>query len=1136
MYDKYLSVNEKFKPSINLLYDLNNEDKVLQFVPTTDLCDVIKDYLKSVIEGDNSKSTLLAGPYGKGKSYLILMIIYLLSKRENKQLLKAVINKFRAVDNELADMIQTLDDNDVSLLPVIINNNESDDINQNFMLALNNSLSNAGINDIVTNSSFSECLSILEKWEDDKEILKDCINVLKISTKELKKGLKKFKKESYDDFCKLYSCVTRGLSFNPLAGNDFGGIYENIARSIEPYGYKGIFVVFDEFGVFLETQNSDFSVRLNKIQAFAEKANASISTAQIHFCCITHKDIKLYKKDKYAAEFEKIAGRFKEVRFDRSLEENYQILCGAINKKDNYAELICQAKETYKNFYSGLKKSGIFSSDKQVDFIGENAYPINPVTLYSLIQISEKIAQNERTLFTYISDNDQKGFRYFVANNDYGMINVDSVFDYFKDSIKENIDYRSIYYKTESLMRATVKEEEQTVIKTIAIIKLINDDVKFVCSPSTIALCLAKGEEDTKILIDSLIKSHKLKRDINDGTIDFSVVADEEINNLIDRTVRSMTSEKVSDLLTEFDKNKYFISHKYNFEYKMTRFYESTYMEASWLKQFESKDILFENHECDGLLINVLNDDGSNIENIKSICNKNNLLIRFNKYNLDLDIKDMLYRVFAMKSLLKKSRDYSESTVEALTLLLEDTSIELQNYIDAYNNESVIIGNNGIVFKTLKDAIYDTLTSTFYKTFILNNEQINKHEISSVITKSRNKVINNMLEVSEHVFSPTSAESTILNSFNDALERENAEEVISTIKTLIINANDKMMKLSDITDVLVKEPYGIRKGVIPLYLAYVMKSLTIKGDDFEDNVMIYNGHMELALTAENLTKVMLNPSNFFVSYKVINKQRLELMDDLLTILKLESQNSFIKDVNNFVTKLRVYVTNLEPTIIKSSKRDNVINLSKQALDFKDLMLKRDLNAYETVDKELPGKLKVSSEDLPKEITKILNEYKSKMDKFYNRVSNELKDMMESTDESIHTSYSLWKNKHYYIKDIIFDDDYKYIYQTLESIQHNDKDSLNSISHSVIKNTLDDYNIRKYDLFFEKFGEFVKFVEDYDINGLKKGELLELENRKFSNLGKTLYSNLEDTIDEYGESISNEEKVIILKKLINDILD
>ena len=102
MYDKYLNVNKKFKASVNLSYDLYNEEKILQCVPTTDLCDVIKQYTKSVLNG-GEKSTLLAGPYGKGKSYLMLMISFLFSKRENQQLFSKIVKKIKKIDSELSD-------------------------------------------------------------------------------------------------------------------------------------------------------------------------------------------------------------------------------------------------------------------------------------------------------------------------------------------------------------------------------------------------------------------------------------------------------------------------------------------------------------------------------------------------------------------------------------------------------------------------------------------------------------------------------------------------------------------------------------------------------------------------------------------------------------------------------------------------------------------------------------------------------------------------------------------------------------------------------------------------------------------------------------------------------------------------
>ncbi|MDD5985849.1 MAG: hypothetical protein PUC22_09920, partial [Turicibacter sp.] len=100
MYDQYVEINEKFKASVNLEFDLLNEDKIEQYIPTTDLCDVIKKYINAVLGNPNFKATTLSGPYGKGKSYLLLMILYLLSRRTNRKLFERVCNKIRVIDQE----------------------------------------------------------------------------------------------------------------------------------------------------------------------------------------------------------------------------------------------------------------------------------------------------------------------------------------------------------------------------------------------------------------------------------------------------------------------------------------------------------------------------------------------------------------------------------------------------------------------------------------------------------------------------------------------------------------------------------------------------------------------------------------------------------------------------------------------------------------------------------------------------------------------------------------------------------------------------------------------------------------------------------------------------------------------------
>ena len=353
MYDSVMSVNKKFKSSVNLQYDLYNEDKILQYVPTTDLCDVINYYIDSVIN-NGKKSTFLAGPYGKGKSYLMLMITYLLSKRENKDLLRKVVNKISKINKELAEKIEFLEANRISLLPVIINNNNSEDLNYNFLLSLRSSLIDHDIQNIIPQSAYSEAIEIINEWEKQNnssfDIFRECKISLDIDFGNLKQGLLGFKKEAFENFKKLFKCVNHGYQFNSLVSSDFSLTYTDISEKIKEYGYSGIFVIYDEFDVLLENQNQDFVSKLNKIQSFAEKCEASGAESQMHICCIMHKEVTLYSIDgQFYDSFEKIAGRFKQIRSDRSLEENYQIICSAIEKGKGYQDLV--TKELEKNKY-----------------------------------------------------------------------------------------------------------------------------------------------------------------------------------------------------------------------------------------------------------------------------------------------------------------------------------------------------------------------------------------------------------------------------------------------------------------------------------------------------------------------------------------------------------------------------------------------------------------------------------------------------------------------------------------------------------------------------------------------------------------------------------------------------------------
>lgn len=1144
MYETYLNVNKKFKSSVNLQYDLLDDEKIAQYIPTTDLCDVIKSYVVSVLE-NGKKSTFLAGPYGKGKSYLMLMITYIFSKKTNKSLFKKVVSKIRNIDEELANYILEVDRRNIVLLPVIINNGSFDDLNQNFMLALSNALNDARLTNIVPNTSYKECLTLLDKWMNSNDsgfnVLNECNKFLKIDINELKRGLESYDIKYYKKFEELFSCISRGYSFNPLISNDIAEIYSDVSRQIKEYGYTGIFTIFDEFGTFLSNQSGDFAKRLYKIQSFAEKCEASEMDSQMHFCCITHKDVTLYSKEKtYFDEFEKIAGRFKQYRFDRSLDENYQIICSAIEKKEGYKELVEEEEKNYHDFLTNLKEKYLFSSERQLSYIFKNGFPFNPISIYALIQVSEKVAQNERTLFTFLSDIDVNSFNFFVYNNESGLLNVPTIYDYFETLIRDNAEYKSLYYKVESLIKLTIKKEERDIIKSIAVIKLINDSVKFNSTIENIAFCLAKNRQEIDSIIKRLLDKNLLKRNVNDNTIDFSVIADEDLNNLITQTVNNKFSNvSVSELLSKFDQNKYYVSNKYNFENKMTRYYKSLYFESSKLLELNKLDILFDGEFSDGIIINLINDNKVSQTVIKKFLkDKNipNLIIRYKNEKISKYIIEKIREIFASQYLLDNERNISENAQSALKVMINDYSNEVKKYISNFYNTSISLNIIDINERNLSNCIFNSLSNYYNKTVILNNEQINKNDISSVSLKARNNVIQSILNHENTDFGTTSAEATIKTSFEESVNKN--IQLIKIIEDWFIKSNGEKISAKDLINILEKAPYGMRKGAMPLFIAEAISNLSVSSEQMINTVILYNGTQEIDLNSLNIGKIVLDPEKYYFCFAKINYEKINMLKQLMNIFKCAETNSFNENMQKLVKAMKFNASNLAPTIVKTSKKENLYNISIDAIKYKDLFLKHDLNNYDVLFYDLPKLFECEYNLVADKVIAILNEYDEKIVEYYNSIKDKILNIFEdSVSDSIKSSFDMWKIKYDYIDDIIFENNEKNLFNAFLQIKYNDIDSIKVLSFGVLGCTLEDWNFKKYDLFFNTLNKFVDTVKNYKKeDNISKNDYVEKEEYVFSSLGKTLYSNIMDSIDEYGESLSNEEKAKILKKVLNELLN
>ena len=107
MYNDFLSVNHSFQNSVNLQLDLGNERKIDEYIITGDICNVLKKYFLTFLGHNKDKSTVLAGPYGKGKSFLVLILAYLVSFENTKsETYKRLLKKIGRIDKELVELVK----------------------------------------------------------------------------------------------------------------------------------------------------------------------------------------------------------------------------------------------------------------------------------------------------------------------------------------------------------------------------------------------------------------------------------------------------------------------------------------------------------------------------------------------------------------------------------------------------------------------------------------------------------------------------------------------------------------------------------------------------------------------------------------------------------------------------------------------------------------------------------------------------------------------------------------------------------------------------------------------------------------------------------------------------------------------
>lgn len=285
-----ISVATGFQSSVNIAYDINDEAKLKNYIPTKSALKLLEDILLSTGKESTDRARILIGAYGKGKSHIVLMILSILMKKDIT-LFEKLIPVIEKEKPELYQLIKNYYAGKGKILPVVISGS-SNSLAQAFLLALQRTLAENELNDIMPETNYQAAVNTIQRWKGDfPDTYEQFKGLLTDDVEEFVGRLTDFDPSAYEEFEKLYPSLTAGSSFNPFIGFDVADLYEEVVKALKPKGYSGIYAIYDEFSKYLENHIADATKSDTKmLQDFAEKCGRSADN-QLHLMLISHKEI-----------------------------------------------------------------------------------------------------------------------------------------------------------------------------------------------------------------------------------------------------------------------------------------------------------------------------------------------------------------------------------------------------------------------------------------------------------------------------------------------------------------------------------------------------------------------------------------------------------------------------------------------------------------------------------------------------------------------------------------------------------------------------------------------------------------------------------------------------------------------------
>jgi len=1186
LYSELIKQESEYTYSANVQFDIENDKKLARFIPNETTIELLREYFIDTIRTKpNHHARILYGSYGTGKSHFLTVLSLLLSKSFTEGLaFETFLNRVNEYDANLTQDIKAYV-NDKSrkpslIVPIVF---DFEDFERCIYFSLTKKLNSIGVT-VRFKTFYTQALEQLNRWKENKESLDRLLDTCEkegISLSDLEQKLSVFDAKSEPLFNKLFNKMTFGVNF----------VYEvsNLAESLDQAteviskDYSGIVFIFDEFGRYIEDNIKKIKVRA--VQDLAEYCDHCHGNN--HIILVSHKEISLYTQrisKAIANEWKKVEGRYKATPINDKQDQCLSLIRSVLVKDEALWSAFKRRHDAALQamYNEALDFHGFLVDVARRENPFEGGFPLHPISLYALDKLSKKVAQNERTFFTYLASHEENSlYRFLTTHEDdeFSFVGIDEIYDYFEVSIK-SLQSDASYEWYKNLQTALSKNKSSTydctpevkILKVIAAIGVINDSSVLVANKKTITSVINLPKDIVSNAIDALCEKKILKYSGSYDRYDFFDSSIYDVDKMISEESVLIKDEAIVKTLNENFINFVLYPYQYNDEYKISRVFIPVFALPNDLTRKNLGNPY--GKYCDGLLVFVLGNEDTDIEQV--IQNSTNIDRSIVVLNMGTQaLKDAVRQYIAICYLESQKAKYTAkdpSFEKELQYYKDETCEFILRQISSWKNiydDSFVIASNGVLksdihaYIDLPTLASEIMKSTYPETLIVNNELINKNVVSGSIASARKIALREMLkgESAENYYDLTelSPEYIAVRSVlakNDFISPKTPVQINSLtngkmphvavdccLQTFINRAKNEEVEFGELYMELKSAPYGLRDGYLSLLFANSLLH-------YRKSLIISSHGSEQELTVELFEDIVKRPDDFSFTIASWTKKELDYLDALEQLFSdyvdpnnlsknrlkaiYEAMFSHYKNVSKFARTTQEYAT----TETKAYRK----LLEKSYSSYSDFVFKKlktiggsyeaTLAAIKTIKLELESAINELCVDLAHSICTLFNyetntsiaqllgkkyrdEWVAKRQKSFDYCTNAFLEFTSTVGESeldcnviVSLSKSLTGFELMYWSD-------SHKVEFLDKLKD-------------IKDKLDAYEVKN------SLGETETRMTLKTSDGQEKSVVFDRSD--LSPLSQTIKNKINATFNNYGMSVTYDDKVQVLLSLIEDLME